>query len=101
MKPTTDQIEAAKRLWKIANGNSGQCEVVARFLLGLYNGYRFKFDLTDFRRLDTAIFQDCLNVLVMDYQPQDEIHEALGIPGAEFERLAKEWNVKEAPTSDQ
>jgi type II secretory pathway predicted ATPase ExeA len=32
------QMEALRRLWEIANGHSGQCLVVAGFLLGLFNG---------------------------------------------------------------
>lgn len=45
-------LEALRRLVRIAKGDSGQCRYVASFLLGLYNGFRFKFDLTDFRAID-------------------------------------------------
>lgn len=91
---TNLRLEALQRLWVIANGGSGQCRYVARFLLGLYNGTRFPFDLTDFRCLDAAIFTDCLHVLMLDYQPAAEVHVLLGQPSERFEVLAKSWGIK-------
>ncbi len=85
------QIEAAKQLWSVAQSDTGQSQVAARFLLGLYNGDRFPFDLTEFRRLDTDLFEKCLQVLEMDATPEREIHDAMGIPGEAFERLARDW----------
>jgi hypothetical protein len=49
-------VEALKRLWPVARGDTGQSRVIARFLLGCYNGRRFPFDLTDFRLLDFTLF---------------------------------------------
>lgn len=92
-KPTEKQVAALNRLWNIANGHSGQCRYVAAFLLGLYNGHRFPFDLTNFRCLDEEIFRDCLDVLVMDFTPWREVHDLLCVPGAEFERLASDWRL--------
>ena len=91
----TPHMEALHRLWKIANGNSGQCRYVARFLLGLYNGTRFPFDLTDFRCLDDEIFRDCLQVLALDHRPVSEVHVLLGVPGVAFEDLATDWRVRD------
>jgi hypothetical protein len=93
MNTTDGQMEAAKRLWNIANGDTGQCRVVAQFLLGLYNGYRFPFDLTEFRRLDGSIFRDCLLVLQMDNQPAMEIHRRLGKTSDVFDALADSWKI--------
>ena len=93
MKATPEALEAAHRLWEIANGFSGQCKVVAQFLLGIYNGREYPFDLTNFRGLDAKIFMDCVTVLAMDYNPEKEIHEQLGKTDSEFERLAKKWNI--------
>jgi hypothetical protein len=90
---TIEQRAALERLWKIANGHSGQCKIVAEFLLGLYNGYRFPFDLSDFRCLDRNIFKDCLTVLEMDYCPQEEVHKVLGKIHGEFEKLAENWRI--------
>lgn len=92
-------VEALKRLLPIAQGNSGQCRHVAAFLLGLYNGIRFKFDLTDFRALDRKIFNDCMAVLAMDYQPQKEVHLYFDQGNDEgheiFEALAKSWGIRD------
>lgn len=44
-------MEALRRLWEIANGHSGQCRVVARFLLGLYNGEEYEWRMDDGQQL--------------------------------------------------
>ncbi|WP_225547274.1 DUF7673 family protein [Chromobacterium violaceum] len=79
----------------IARGHSGQCRVIAHFLLSLYNGNRFKFDLTDFRLLDQELFDDCLAVLRMDSRPEQEVHNYFKNGGQIWEQLAKDWNVKD------
>lgn len=88
-------IRALKRLLKVAQGHSGQCRVIAGFLLGLYNGSRFKCDLTDFRLLDAALFDDCLTVLRMDYQPQQEVHCYFEDGGKIWEQLAADWAIRD------
>jgi hypothetical protein len=97
--PKHEKVEALRRLWDIANGHSGQCRVVAGFLLGLYNGEEYPFDLTAFRSLDQEIFMDCLAVLAQDYSPEQEVHVRLGVSGDRFVHLAKTWGItsKEVP----
>jgi hypothetical protein len=82
---------ALGRLLKVARRDTGQSPVVARFLLNLYNGNRFPFDMTDFRRLDTELFDDCIAVLKMDSQPLKEVHEYFENGGAIWEELATDW----------
>ena len=89
-------LESLARLFNIAHGNSGQCDHVARFLLGCYNGRRFPFDFTRFRCLDASIYDDCLAVLQLDAQPKKEVHKYFEDGGAKFEALAKRWGL-EAP----
>lgn len=89
------QIDALQRLWKAANGHSGHSRTIARFLLGLYNGQRFPFDLSDFRKLDSASFNDCLLALQLDCQLHQEVHGALGVGSEEFEWLALGWGIAE------
>lgn len=84
-------VAALKRLLAIAFGNTGQGRVLARFLLGCYNGARFPFDLTDFRVLDHDLFQDCMAVLAMDSTPEQEIHCYVPAGGQMFEDLARVW----------
>lgn len=94
-KIRADGVEALTRLLHIAQGDSGQCRHVAAFLLGLYNGDRFKFDLTDFRCLDYELFDDCMTVLRMDFQPAQEVHCYFENGGRIWEQLAKDWNVRD------
>lgn len=82
---------ALRRLFEIAHGDTGQCKRVAAFLLGLYNGTRFKFDLTDLRCLDTKIHEDCLAVLRLDHPCKQEVHRYFPNGGEAFERLAESW----------
>jgi hypothetical protein len=96
MAPTNEQFGALVRLFEQADGhtNSGAL-VIQRFLLGLYNGYRFPFDLTDFRRLDRGNFEACLQVLQMDFMPQCEVHVqmalALGKPQVFMSLVFERW----------
>lgn len=89
--PTPPQLAALRRLWAHAQGETGQCRITSAFLLGLYNGSRYPFDLTKFRALDESLFLDCLAVLEMDSTPKREVHEVLCVPGRRFEVLAEYW----------
>lgn len=86
---------ALRRLLPIAQRDTGQSSVVARFLLNLYNGDRFPFDMTDLRRLDYELFDDCIAVLKMDSQPEKEVHRYFEDGGAQWEALAKDWGFKD------
>lgn len=88
-------IEALHRLMPVAQQDSGQSQRIARFLLGLYNGSRFPFDLTDLRGLDYELFQDCMAVLAMDYMPEMEVHRYFDDGGALFEQLASRFESRE------
>lgn len=87
---------ALRRLFNVAQGDTGQCGRIARFLLGLYNGPRFPFDMTELRGLDHALFADCIAVLRMDYAPEREVHRYFENGGREFERLAVRWTDDQA-----
>jgi hypothetical protein len=95
-------VKALARLLKIAQGHSGQCKRVAAFLLGLYNGQRFPFDLTDFRGLDREIFEDCIALLRMDFTPEQEVHRYFENGGKIFEALVTTWGIPDrlAETSE-
>ena len=88
-------VEALQRLLPIAQDDTGQSGVVARFLLSLYNGNRFPFDLGDFRRLDIEVFEDCLAVLAMDFAPQKALHRYIEDGDEIFERLARAWKFRD------
>lgn len=57
------QRASLERLIRIAQGDSGQCRVVANFLLAWWNAPEYGgFDLTDVWAVDAAIAQDMLAV---------------------------------------
>jgi len=83
-------IPALHRLAKIAQRDTGQAVTVRLFLLGLYNGYRFPFDLTNFRVLDSDLFTDCMVLLTMDARATvQEIHQYLENGSELFEDWAQ------------
>jgi hypothetical protein len=96
MRPAIEEegVAALGRLLPIAQSDTGQSRRVATFLLGLYNGDRFKFDLTDLRGLDYALHDDCLAVLRMDHSPTKEVHRYFDRGGDIFERLAATWKME-------
>ncbi len=90
----TRGAEALRVLWAVANGHSGQCRFIAAFLLGLYNGARFPFDLTDLRCIDSALYEHCSAVLHMDARVcEQEIYLYFEDGGTKFEQLAKDWQL--------
>lgn len=87
-------VDALRRLYKVACGHSGQCSRIARFLLGLYNGDRYPFDLTELRGIDDALYDDCIRVLNIDARlTRREVHAYFEQGGAKWEALADHWRV--------
>ena len=85
---------ALARLFKLASqSDTGQAGVLAAFLLGLYNGRRFRFDLTDLRRLDWRLHDDCITVLRMDASPAQEVHMYIENGSWAFEQMARDWGL--------
>lgn len=96
-----DPIEALAHFFIMASeGDHSGARVAARLLLGLYNGSRFEFDLTDLRLLDTANLKRALALLEFDATPRMEVHQWLNRMygrtdfGMRFEHLAHSWNIK-------
>lgn len=88
-------IPALARLIDVGRGHSGQCGRVRRFLIGLYNGSDFPFDLTDLRAVDRAMQQDALAVLEMDMTPSVEVHRRIpGVSEIVAEWAAEAWAEK-------
>jgi hypothetical protein len=59
------------------NLTTGQAGRLVRFLLGVYNGYDYPFDLTDLRALDTRLANACLDYLNYDRLGIKEVHHHL------------------------
>lgn len=94
--------DALGRLWNLTQvhpGTSG-ARAAAGVLLGLYNGHRFKFDLTDLRLLDQENLDAALAVIRDDAAPSTaEVHvwlnrmTGLADFGERLEHLAHEYRV--------
>lgn len=84
-------IDALLRLVPVAQRDTGQSGVVARFLLGLYNGLVYPFDMTELRRLDAGLFEDCIAVLRLDNSPEQEVHTYIHNGDAIWEDLRRNW----------
>jgi hypothetical protein len=83
-------LPALQRLVKIAQRDTGQAATVRLFLLGLYNGYRFPFNLTTLRGLDGELFNDCMDVLRLDARATvKEVHQYFDNGGEVFEQFAR------------
>jgi hypothetical protein len=89
-------IEALKRLVTLARKDNGQCQIAARFVLGLYNGSRFPFDLTGMRCVEESVFVDCMSVLRMDARAMEmEVHDYFENGGELFESIVDIWGFEE------
>lgn len=87
---TAAGLPALTRLRAVADRDTGQAGTVRAFLLGLYNGHRFPFNLTRLRGLDKALFDDCLAVLALDARvTAQEIHRYLDDRDDCFQRWAQ------------
>lgn len=80
-------LQALQRLAEVAANDTDQAITVGRFLLGLYNGNKYPFNLISLRSLDSNLHADCLAVLQLDYTPLQEVHEYLENGAALFKQL--------------
>jgi hypothetical protein len=84
------------RLYEVAQGDTGQCRTIVRFLVGLYNGSAFPFDLTDLRTIDDALFEDCMVVLRMDARHcVQEVHKYFADGSRRWQKMINDWNLKD------
>lgn len=83
--------QALNRLVPLALRDSGQSRILGRFLLGVYNGEDFPFELSALRGLDLPLFEDCLKVLMMDYTPDLEVHERIQGGNHIWQQLMERW----------
>lgn len=92
--------QALIELWNLTQEHSGTsgARAAAGVLLGLYNGSRFPYDLTDLRVLDSNHLRAALEVIAADAgRCQMEVHDWLNRLtgrtdfGARFEQLAHEY----------
>jgi hypothetical protein len=91
-----DGKAALYRLYEFAQGDTGQCRTIVRFLAGLYNGSAYPFDLTDLRTIDDALYEDCMTVLRMDarYCVQ-EVHTYFDNGDQRWQKMISDWHLKD------
>lgn len=109
-KYSSEEITAITHVYTFAKKHvcSSSGIVMARLLLGLYNGHRFLFDLTDLRLLDGVNRQAALAVLRLDASStRCEVHTLLDAiyadgysTGAEFELWAYHRRIKGRTVKD-
>jgi hypothetical protein len=87
-------LPALKRVLAVARRDTGQSQVCGRFLLSLYNGPAFPFDLTDLRRLDVELHDDCLAVLRLDASPEKEVHKYFVDGDRIWDELKVAWTTE-------
>lgn len=88
-------FEALQRLYVEAIDDELEAgRTCARLLLGLYNGSRFPFDLTDLRTLPNSLFEDAMVVLRMDARlTRREVHNYFADGSRKFEALIDAYRV--------
>lgn len=88
-------FDALHRLYAMTRDpGEAHAGVAARFLLGLYNGTRFPFDLTDLRLLSAEQLADAMAVLVMDARvTRQEVHTYFADGSRKFEDLVADFRV--------
>ncbi|WP_290906273.1 hypothetical protein [Aquabacterium sp.] len=99
-----EQLAALRRLYELPKRHSGTSggNTAAKLLLGLYNGLRFPFDLTDLRCFDMVNFEAAMTVIRMDApRCRAEVHTVLDAiygdgfsTGDEFEHWAFNLRLK-------
>ena len=91
-KRRQEGVQALQRLVPISLNDTGQSQVVARFLLGLWNGRAYPFDLTELRGLDAELYADCLAVLQLDRLCEREVHEYIKGGWAVWDQLRNRYH---------
>lgn len=88
-------MPALRRLLQVAGSDTGQARICGLFLLSLYDGARYPFNLRDMRGLDKSLHDDCLAVLQLDHAPDVEIHERVGDGQYTWGRMIVRWGAQE------
>jgi hypothetical protein len=93
-------LDSLAYLLRVAEGPSDDAGVIARFLVGLYNGYDFPFALTTLRQLDDELFEHCLAVLRLDNSASAEVHDYFPNGAVRWQTMIKNWNLAKKPAQE-
>ena len=86
-------IEIALTIATRHHGTSGG-RVFATLLASMYNGNRFKFDVSDLKSLDMANFEHALNSMRLCQELHREPHQFFENGGELFETMIKNWGLE-------
>lgn len=86
--------QALNRLIPIALSRTPAGNTIGHFLLGLYDGATFRFNLKHLHGLGVSEFEDCLHVLEMDYMPEVEVHERIDQGASVWKELMEVWRTQ-------
>lgn len=87
-------IQALNRLIPVALSRTVPGDAVGHFLLALYDGATFRFDLKRLHQLGGQEFEDCLHVLEMDYMPEVEVHQRVEEGETVWQELMEVWRTQ-------
>ena len=74
-------------------GTSGG-RVCATLLASMYNGFRVKFDASDFRSLDSTLFEHAINAIRLCQTTRMEPHQFFKNGGQLFEQMISDWGLE-------
>jgi hypothetical protein len=86
--------KSLQHLIAVAQGFSGQCRHIARFLVGCYDGCRYPFDPTRFRCIDHDLFLECIAVIRLLYETRHGIDKNILEGVSVFNRLIQDWSIE-------
>ena len=86
--------QALNRLIPIALSRTSAGNTIGHFLLGLYDGATFRFNLKHLHGLGVSEFEDCLQVLEMDYMPEVEVHQRVEEGESVWKELMEVWRTQ-------
>ncbi|SFP27732.1 hypothetical protein [Pseudomonas sp. NFPP28] len=86
--------QALNRLIPIALSRTPAGNTVGHFLLGLYDGATFRFNLKHLHGLALSEFEDCIRVLEMDYMPEVEVHQRIDQGESVWKELMEVWRTQ-------
>lgn len=89
-----DIVASLVELVRLASSGDSGGECAARkLLLGLYDGSKYPFDLSELQRLDDEYFEDAMNCIRLRVRHRIEPHEFFINGSAIFKRLTGSGNT--------
>ena len=87
-------MKSLKHCVMSAQLDCGSSRVFAQFIASLYNGYRFKADVSDIGVLDPENFEHLMNVLRLCYMTQREPLTFIDNGSEVFEGIISQWDME-------